>query len=93
MEFPAIYLHEHNPHTLEYWDQPPKITLRYERADRKIAFQHTPDFFLLSDAEVGYEEWKPEEKLVELSCKDPARYQRDEAGGWRCPPGEAVAAR
>jgi len=39
-----------------------------------------------------FEEWKPESALLELSTRMPERYQRDPAGGWRCPPGEQAAA-
>ncbi len=40
---------------------------------------------------VGWEEWKPASSLEELTADMPARYQRDEAGHWRCPPGETYA--
>lgn len=36
-------------------------------------------------------QWKPEQELKRLAEKSPQRYQRDEAGRWRCPPGESSA--
>jgi putative transposase len=40
----------------------------------------------------SFEEWKPEEKLLELMVTHPWRYQRDDSRRWRCPPGEEAAA-
>ena len=52
---------------------------------------HTPDFLVLRKDGASFEEWKPEEKLLELMMTHSGRYQRDERGKWRCPPGEAAA--
>lgn len=37
-------------------------------------------------------QWKTENRLLELSVTHPGRYQRDDQGNWRCPPGEEAAA-
>ena len=93
-EFPAIVSYEHDSRVLEYYDQPSKIEMRYvARNDRPVVFWHTPDFFVLCVEEAGWQEWKPQEKLVELAKSMPSRYQQDEQGKWRCPPGESYAAR
>ncbi len=92
-EFPAIVTYEHDEKVIEYYDQPSKIEMRYiSKGGRPVAFWHTPDFFVLRMDGAGWEEWKPEEKLIEQAKSMPGRYQRDENGHWRCPPGESYAA-
>ena len=93
-EFAAIVTYEYNEKVREYYDQPSKIEMRYiAKSGRPVAFWHTPDFFVLYGDGAGWEEWKPEEKLIELAESMPNRYQRDEEGHWRCPPGEEYAER
>src|SRR6266496_3215968 len=93
-EFVAVVTYEHDDEVLEYYDQPSKIEMRYiAKSDRPVVFWHTPDFFVLRVDGAAWEEWKPEEKLVELAESKPNRYQRDEQGHWHCPPGEEYAAR
>ena len=76
-------------HVLEYYDQPDRITLQYvATSGRIVTTWHTPDFFVIRESEAGWEEWKPEEELTQVAQKQPARYQQDETGRWRCPPGE-----
>ena len=106
VEFAAVYLMEHDPLVLEFWDQPnPPITLRYPVKQkngqfRTIGVLHTPDYFVLREnkpdlgkrsIELGWEEWKTEEELLRFESEGSQRYVRDEQGRWRCPPGEAVA--
>jgi putative transposase len=93
-EFSAVITHEYDETILEYYDQPSKIELRYlAQSGRSIVIWNTPDFFVLRPDRAGWQEWKPEEKLVELAQTMPNRYCRDEQGQWRCPPGEAYASR
>lgn len=93
-EFSAITTHEYDETVLEYFDQPSKIEMRYlAKSGRPVVVWNTPDFFVLRTDRAGWQEWKPEEKLVELSQIMPNRYSRDEQGRWRCPPGEAYASR
>ncbi len=80
-------------HVLEYYDQPDRITLQYVAASgRAVTTWHTPDFFVIRENEAGWEEWKTEDELTRLAQKQPTRYQQDETGHWRCPPGETYAA-
>jgi putative transposase len=93
-EFLAVVSYEHDDEIHEYYDQPSKIEMRYvAKSGRPVVFWHTPDFFVLRIDRVGWEEWKPQEKLLELAKSMPNRYQRDGQGHWRCPPGEEYAAR
>lgn len=78
---------------LEYYDQPDRIVLHYASArGRAVTTWHTPDFFVIREDGAGWEEWKTEAELTHLSQHQPARYYRDEAGQWHCPPGQAYAA-
>lgn len=78
---------------LEFYDQPDPIALKYVSAKgRAITAWHTPDFFVIRENIAGWEEWKTEDELGLLAYKQPARYQKDETGRWRCPPGETYAA-
>lgn len=94
VELWAIYEMEHEPQVLEFYDQPPPFKLQYQsQTGRKIAHYHTPDFFVLKTDGATWEEWKTENQLQRLKEKSPARYQLQEDGSWRCPPGEAYAER
>jgi putative transposase len=92
VEFPGIYQMEHDSQVLEYYDQPDRMMLKYTTKDGKpIGHGHTPDYFVINNESAGWEEWKTEEELIELSELNPNRYCKDEFGVWRCPPGEEVA--
>ncbi len=94
VELWAIYTMEHDEQVLEYYDQPRQLELRYQSpTGRPLTVQHTPDFLVLRQDSACFEEWKPEDRLVELAKTQPQRYQRDEHGVWCCPPGEQAAAR
>lgn len=94
VELWAIYMMEYDQAVLEYFDQPCQLELHYQGPSGRAArAQHTPDFLVLRPDGAAFEEWKPEEKLLELMMTQPGRYQRDTSGAWRCPPGEAAAAR
>jgi len=93
VELWAIYAMEYDTQVLEYYDQPHTLTLTYQSpAGRTVRTSHTPDVLVLRQDGIGFEEWKPEERLRALAVSHPGRYQHDEAGGWRCPPGAAAAA-
>lgn len=92
VELAAIYEKEYDPTTLEYYDQPSQIKLNYpSKTGRAVGVLHTPDFFIIRTDGVGWEEWKTEESLTQLTDKMPHRYLRGEMGNWRCPPGEQYA--
>jgi len=91
VELWAIYLMEHDPDVLEYFDQPHTFKLRYQDKTGKKMQGHyyTPDFLVLRKSGVGFEEWKTEDELRRQAEKQPFRYQRLEDGSWCCPPAEA----
>ena len=90
VELAAIYEMEHAPGTLEYYDQPPSIKLLYEAANgRRLGVLHTPDYFVLRENSVGWEEWKTQEDLHKLAEHNCNRYRKED-GRWRCPPGEGI---
>jgi len=96
VEFAGVYLMEHDPTVLEFFDQPPSITLQYvvttkTGQDRTIGVLHTPDYFVIREESCGWEEWKTEEELLRFEASKSKRYVRGEDGQWHCPPGEAVA--
>ncbi len=87
VELAALYEYEHDPRTLEFYDQPPPIKLVYEaKRGRQVGVWHTPDYFVLQSDAAGWEEWKTEAGLERLAETMPHRYLRDETGHWRCPP-------
>ncbi len=92
VELWAIYTMEYDAQVLEFFDQPYQLELHYQGpSGRPTQALHTPDFLVLRTDGASFEEWKPEEKLLELMVTHPGRYQRDDSGKWRCPPGEAAA--
>ena len=94
VEFAFLLEAEHSDDVLEFFDQPPPIPLEYR--DRRNHLQrplHTADYFVFRSHFAGYEECKPVEKLIQLVQTHPNRYLLDDRGQWRCPPGEAFAAK
>ncbi|GMA63705.1 DDE-type integrase/transposase/recombinase [Alicyclobacillus fastidiosus] len=87
----AVWLYEHDDDVLEYYDQPEKIKLAYVGKDgKKKGLLHTPDFFVLRTQSAGWEEWKTQDRLIQLSEKDPARFTKLN-DSWICPPGQDYA--
>src|SRR6266581_2781902 len=94
VEFAFLLEAEHADDVLEFWDQPPPLPLEY--LDGRNHLQrplHTADYFVFRYASAGWEECKPVEKLIHLAQTQPNRYVLDGQGRWRCPPGEAFAAK
>jgi len=54
---------------------------------------HTPDYFLFRASGAEWVECKSSQELVKQAEARPNRYHLDERGVWRCPPGEAYAAK
>jgi putative transposase len=91
-ELAGLVEYEHDAQVLEFYDQPPSITLTYTTGDgRTVRIRHTPDYFVLRADAAGWEEWKTEAELERLAVVMPHRYEREEGGHWRCPPGERCA--
>ncbi len=94
VEFPFLLTAEHDDDVLEIWDQPSSIPLEY--LDKRGHLQrpmHTADYFVFRYRECGWVECKPAQELLKQAEKRPNRYRLDEQGVWRCPPGEAFAAK
>lgn len=91
-ELAGVYEKEYDPAVLAYYDQPNQIDLVYQaKSGRSVKVRHTPDFFVIRQDAIGWEEWKTEPELLRLTERMPHRYVRTETGAWRCPPGEAYA--
>src|SRR5260370_12120046 len=94
VEFPFLLTAEHDDDVLEVWDQPPSIPLEYlDKHGHLQRPMHTADYFVFRYRECGWVECKPGQELLKQAEKRPNRYKLDEHGVWRCPPGEAFAAR
>src|SRR2546428_13673850 len=94
VEFPFLLQAEHDDDVLEVWDQPPSIPLEYRDLRGRLQQPiHTADYFVFRYQACGWIECKPAQELSRLVEKQPHRYQLDEQGVWRCPPGEAFAAK
>ncbi len=94
VEFPFLLTAEHDDDVLEIWDQPPSIPLEYR--DLRGHLQrpmHTADYFVFRYRECGWVECQPAQELLKQAEKRPNRYMQDSHGIWRCPPGEAFAAK
>lgn len=93
VELPVVYLLEHDPDVLEYYDQPEGARLRYKTEDGRTATApYTPDFLVIRKGSVGWVECKSEDELHRLAKSHPNRYHRESEGVWRSPPAEAIAA-
>ncbi len=91
-ELGAIYVMEHDPNVLEYWDQPTRLKLHYlGPSGRRVTNWHPPDFLVLRQEGASFEEWKREEELASLVTKHSSRYQRHPSLGYRSAPAEAAA--
>ncbi len=94
VEFAFLLQAEHDDDVLEVWDQPPSIPLEYEDRRRRVQQpMHTPDYFLFRARGAEWVECKSSQELVKQAEVRPNRYHLDERGVWRCPPGEAYAAK
>jgi transposase InsO family protein len=92
VEFPAILLKEMIfKNVLEYYDQPPSFVVNYQVNGKNRGYVITPDFFVINEDSAGWEEWKPEEKLLKLAEAHPNRYYFGEDGRWHFIPGERYA--
>ena len=96
IELPAIYKHEFDSEVYEFYDQPSEpLFLEYRSKNgRKVKAKSIADFFVISDDFIGWEEWKPLERVVQLAEEMPGRFVFDEKSGrYISPPAEDYAAR
>jgi len=93
VELAAIELfYEYDSDVLEYWDQAFQFSLKFKSKNgRAVTSAHVPDFFVIRQNSVGFEEWKPEKTLEELAVDQPNRYLRGEDGRWHSPPASEYA--
>lgn len=93
VELRAIELfYEYDDDVIEYWDQAFQFTLKFASANGKNGtHRHIPDFLVIRQNLVCFEEWKPEKTLEKLVVKQPNRYCRGEDGQWHSPPAEEYA--
>jgi putative transposase len=91
VELAGIYEYELDEKVIEYYDQPSQFEIEYKGKKRKFKHQYTPDFFVIRNNWIGWEEWKTEKELIELEGKYPDRYFRDVNNIWRSPPAEKYA--
>lgn len=91
VELAAIYEKEHDLTVIEYYDQPPSFPIKYLVNGKKQGHLYTPDFFVISENWIGWEEWKTEEELLKLSEKNSNRYCLNDKGQWISPPAEEYA--
>ncbi len=94
VEFAFLLQAEHSDEVLEIWDQPPSIQLEYKDKRNRIQRpMHTADYFVFGVKECGWIECKPPQELVKQAESRPNRYVLEDGNTWRCPPGEAFAAK
>ncbi|MFO1444576.1 TnsA endonuclease N-terminal domain-containing protein [Bacillus sp. Bva_UNVM-123] len=91
LELASIYEKEFEEEVIEYYDQPSTFTIRYEHKGKNFGHAYTPDFFVIENDWIGWEEWKKEEEMPKLLERFPNRYHLDEMGIWHCPPAEKYA--
>jgi hypothetical protein len=91
-ELALVYVLEHDPEVIAYWDQPEGIKITYESASgRPTSLTITPDYLVLRTNRVELVEVKPTDVLTELSKEMPRRYVCSADGHWHSPPAEAAA--
>jgi putative transposase len=92
-EFAFLIEVEHDEDVIEYYDQPPSIPLEYrDKRNHLHRPLHTADYFVFRFNSAGWVECKPTQELIRISKTYSNRYEMDEQGNWRCPPGEKYAA-
>src|SRR5580692_3018387 len=88
-ELALVYVLEHEPDVLAYWDQPEGIKITYLSANgHPTSPTTTPDYLVVRKKGVELTEVKPEATLPELALEMPNRFVRGEDGRWRCLPAE-----
>jgi transposase InsO family protein len=93
VELMALIYWDHDCETLEIYDQPPNVKLRFEDAKGVVgSHRATTDYFLLQNSFAGWVECKTEQELEKHVAEGGKKYLRDATGRWRCPAGEEYAA-
>jgi putative transposase len=91
-ELALIYVLEHDPSVIGYWDQPEPIKISYISATgRAVSPTITPDFLVLRSDSVELIEAKLNEALPDLAKEMPNRFILGDDCKWHSPPAEATA--
>lgn len=89
VEFPGLYMREHDATTLEYWPQPVELDIKTGAAGKGgTRVQHTPDLFIITTEQFVVEEWREEARLLRLAMESPDRFWKDDDGRWHYGPVE-----
>ncbi len=90
----AIVMMDRDESVREFFEQPDTFKIRYlDKSGKKMqGHYYTPDFLVLRNDSVCFEEWKHDTDLKRLAAQYPFRYQQQEDGSWRCPPAEEAVA-
>ncbi|OWW22627.1 hypothetical protein AYR66_27130 [Noviherbaspirillum denitrificans] len=86
LEFPTAVGYEHDPEVLEYYPQPGRLKFEFVDSDGEIhEIDHTPDFLVITERGIWFEECKHWRKLEGLARRQPWRYNLDPDNQWRSP--------
>ncbi|NYT66870.1 DDE-type integrase/transposase/recombinase [Alcaligenaceae bacterium] len=86
LEFPAAIQHEYSDNVLEYFAQPCQLKFEVTDSDGEVhAIDHIPDFLVVTERGVWFEEWKPWAKLESRARRTPWRYVLDADDRWSSP--------
>lgn len=92
-ELPAVISWEFDENTYEFWDQPQGLKISYLGEKGWVTHTTVPDYFLLQEDFTGWVECKTEQELQQKRDSGSQLFTKDEQGNWRCPAGEAAAAK
>lgn len=91
LELPFAITAEHDPGTLAYFNQPPKLKVQYRNGNgRSVSYMYTPDYMVVRHKAVVLVECKPVDQIMSRNAKDPAFYVFN-GKHWTCPALEAAA--
>lgn len=91
VELAISLLLENDDDVLEFWSEPPTITLEYEFNGRVLVRPYHPDFLVLRRNEIQLVEGKTADSMPGWCAKVPGRYQKAGDNLWCCKPGEHAA--
>src|SRR5262245_53923543 len=91
-ELPLVYVLEHDPEVIAFWDQPESIKISYQTANgHLVSPMTTPDYLVLKKDGLEWIEAKTDDALSELAKEKPHRFLCGVDGKWNSPPAEATA--
>lgn len=86
LEFPVAIQHEYSDTVLEYFAQPNQLKFEVIDSDGEVhAIDHTPDFLVVTERGIWFEECKPWAKLESRARRTPWRYVLDADDRWSSP--------